>query len=191
MSRMKKHFFLAVIAAAAAMGALIPSSAKAAAVENVDIHVSVIGAKSLAVNTTYFDFGALSISASSVSAQAIQVTNTSTVFIETYTITGANAISDSNGTDWALAASTGPNQFALSAQFSDDPPADLDAAWADDALSLSPITCGTDVLGNGTPSDSGSAVMPGGLRQLWFRIKTPSAVSDNGPHTITLTLSVL
>ncbi len=58
-------------------------------------------------------------------------------------------------------------------------------------LSTGPTTCTDVILGNGTTEESGQDVMPTNERNLWFRIKTPSAVSDGDSHTVTVTVSVL
>ena len=165
---------------------------RAATSDNIDIHVSIAGTKSVFVTgTTTYDYGALSVDTSSVSVSSIQVQNNSPVFIETFTITGSNAISDTGGTDWTLAASTGTNQYALAGQFSDTRPADNDGAWASDDLSTSASTCSATDHGNGTEAEGGSNVGISAIRGLWFRLKTPGTVTDGDQHTITVTVSVL
>lgn len=164
----------------------------AATSDTIDIHVSISGNKSVVVTgTTFYNYGALAVNTSSVSATAITVQNDSTVFIETYTITGAHAISDTGGTNWTLAASTAANQYALGAQFSTARPADTNAAWTNDALTTGAQTCSGVNFGNGTDTEAGSNVSTGANRSLWFRMKTPSSVTDAGAHTVTVTVSVL
>ena len=168
------------------------SQVKAATSDTIDIHVSITGNKSVTITgTTYYDFGALAVNSSSVSATAITVTNNSTVFIETYTVTGADAISDTGGTNWALEAASGADDYALAAQFSTAPPADDDGAWAADSLSTGASTCSATAHGNGTEGEGGSNVEISGARSLWFRIKTPTSVTDSSQHNITNTVSVL
>ena len=80
----------------------------AATFQNIAIKVSIAGTKSvLVIGATTYNFGALNVAVSSVSASSFTVQNNSPVFIETYTVTGANAISTTGGTDWTIAASTG------------------------------------------------------------------------------------
>ena len=186
-----KSSYLWLIGAAMAF-ALFASPSKAQA-QNLDIHVSITATKSLSVNTTFYDFGGLPASSAAVSASSITVTNNSSVLIETYTIQGANAVSQSGGVDWTLAASTSTDQFALAAQFSNSTPANTTAAFTSDDMTSSPVTCSATVFGDGTVGESGSAVDPVTTpdRGLWFRLRTPSVVSDSSAHKITVVLAVL
>ena len=166
--------------------------AQAATSDDIDIHVKITGAKSVAVQgATTYDYGALAVNISSVSLSSITVRNDSGIFIETYTITGANATSDTGGTDWTLAATAGSDQYALAAQFSDNAPNDVDGDWSQDDLTTSAQTCTENKFGNGTEGEGGSNVPDGADRGLWFRIKTPTTVTDSDQHTVTLTVSVL
>src|SRR5882672_6548653 len=79
----------------------------------LDIRVSINASKSLSVNTTFYNFGALPISSTVVSASSITVTNDSGGLVETYTIQGASATPVGAGTNWVLAASGGQDQYAL------------------------------------------------------------------------------
>ena len=178
----------------AALGVIVViAPAKADDPHNLDIHVSINATKSLSVSSTFYNFGALSASVSSVTATAITVTNTSGVLIETYTVQGANAISDTAGTNWTLAASTGTDQYTLAAQFSNARPTDADGNWLLDSLTTSAQTCSASVFGNDTLNQSGTQVDPvtSTTRSLWFRIKTPGTVTDPSAHTATIVLAVL
>ena len=188
--KIDKWFTSRVLAAAILVAGLI-MPLRAATTDDVDIHVSISASKSLSVNTTFFDFGALDVRISSVSNGAIIVTNDSTALIETYTLMATDAISDSGGTDWTLASSTGPDQVVLEAQFSDARPSDSNPNWSQDSVSNGTTTCTDNIFGNGTASESGQEVMPAATRNLWFRIRTPSSVTNGGPHTMTVTISVL
>jgi len=187
-----KSSYLAIIGAAVLL-TLCASPAKAVLSQNIDIHVSITATKSLTVNTTFYNFGALNPSTGSVSASSITVTNASSVVIETYTVQGANAISDSGSGNWTLAASTGTDQYALAAEFSNAAPANTNAAFANSDLTASALTCSATAFGNGTVGESGSSVDPVTTpnRALWFRIRTPSIMTDKGAHTVTITLAVL
>ena len=174
--------------------ASLSADVQAATSDTIDINVSISGTKSVLVSgTTYYDFGALAVNTSSNSASAIVVQNNSTVFIETYTITGANAISDAAGTDWTLnsAGTQGGDQYGLGAQFGTARPDNVDGTWTDDYLDTAPITCNATILGNGTEAEGGSNVATSATRNLWFRMKTPTTVTDGGGHTTTVTVSVL
>ena len=87
-----KHVVLGGLFAVASLFAF-SSSVKAALTQSIDIKVSISATKSVAVNTTYYHYGALGVNTSSVSATAIVVTNDSAALVETYTLQGANAAS--------------------------------------------------------------------------------------------------
>ncbi len=169
--------------------AFAASPAHAVNPQSIDITVSINATKSLSVNTTTYAFGSMAVNISSVSTSSITVTNNSGSLIETYSLTGANALSV-GGTNWTLAASPGTDIYALAAQFSTAAPNDVDASWAADDLTTSAIVATQTVLGNGTLAQAGTAVVPGGVRGLWFRMKTPTVVSDATQRKATLTLAV-
>ena len=157
--------------------------------KNLDIHVSITASKSLSVDTTYYNFGALPISSTVVSASSITVTNDSGGLVETYTIQGASATAIGTGTDWVLAGSAGSDQYALAAQFSATF-GNLQAAWTSDDLTYNPVASTAEIFGNTTAGESGLSVASAGIRGLWFRIKTPTAVTDTVEHKATITLAV-
>jgi len=172
----------------------LPGSSFGSQSATVDISVSIQASKDLSVDTTYYNFGALDVNVTSNTATPLVVKNESTGLVETYTIKGSTALSDSAGTDWVLApstSSTGLNTFALAAQFSDSHPNNAESSWLQDDLNKdSAVMCTTDVLGDGSTGDEGANVNPGDTRKLWFRIKTPTTVTDGGPHTVKVVLSV-
>jgi hypothetical protein len=178
------------LAGAAFAVAAFVTPARADDPHNLDITVYISATKSLSVNATYYDFSAMSVNTSSVSVSSITVTNTSGALIETYTLQGANAASTGGGNTWTLAASPAANTYALAGQFSTAQPNNVDGDWSSDDLTTSAITATDTVLGNGTLAQAGASVMPGAVRGLWFRLKTPTAVSDTTQHKATLTLAV-
>jgi hypothetical protein len=160
----------------------------------LDIHVSISGSKSLSIDTTSYNFGALAVNTSSVSAAAVTVTNDSTALLETYTLQGANAVSTGGGTTWNIAASTGViDEYVLAGQFSASQPANTDTAWSSDSLTVGAIAATDTVLGNGTHAEAANAISPlsgSNDRKLWFRMITPLYVSDVTQRDATLTLAV-
>ena len=160
----------------------------------IDIKVSISATKSLSIGTTHYNFGALAVNTSSVSASAIAVTNDSGSLLETYTLQGANAASTGGGTTWNIAASTGViDEYVLAGQFSTAAPANDDTDWDNDALTTSAIPATDTVLGNGTHAQAGNGVSPlagSNTRNLWFRIITPLYVTDVTQRNATLTLAV-
>ena len=156
--------------------------------QNLDIRVSIAASKSLSVNTTYYNFGALPISSTVVSASSITVTNDSGGLVETYTLQGASATPVGAGTEWVLASSAGSDQYALAAQFSEV--GNIQSGWTSDDLNYNAVACTAEVFGNATAGESGLSVASAGVRGLWFRIKTPTAVTDTAEHKATITLAV-
>ena len=62
--------------------------------------------------------------------------------------------------------------------------------FGSDDLTTSAIVATSSVLGNGTAGQSGAAVVPAAVRGVWFRIKTPTVISDTTQRRATLTLAV-
>ena len=115
--------------------AVSKAPAYAASSAAIDIHVSINATKALTVGATAYNFGALSVNTSSVSATSILVTNTSGALQETYTLQGANATSSGGGTGWTLNTTTGTlDNYVLGAEFATTIPANLDSAWTTDLL---------------------------------------------------------
>lgn len=167
--------------------------AKAANPEYLDVKVSISATKSVSAGTTYYDFGGLNTSISSNSATALVITNDSGSLVETYTMLAGNAVSDTGGTNWTLAGSPGSDIYSLAAQFSTARPDNVGGTWASDDLTAGAQTCSATLFGNGTAGESGVDVSPTGgsnTRNLWFRIQTPTAVTDATSHTATITLAV-
>ena len=178
---------------------LAPSKASAVLISTVEIHVSINATKSvsLAASTTYYSFGAMALSSSSVSTSSITVTNDSGAYIETYMLQGGNAVSDTGGTNWTLATTTGTNQYALGAMFSDTIPADTQAVWpvGDATLYLTGVAqaCSTTQFGDGSAGDEGATVSPlagSRNRYLWFRMHTPGITSGTEGRTASVYISV-
>jgi hypothetical protein len=162
----------------------------------IDIKVSISATKSLSIGTTNYNYGTLGIGVSSVSASAIVVTNDSGGYIEDYSLQGANADIVGGGDVWNLAASTSAanDDYALAAQFGTARPNDVDADWANDALTTGAQNCtDDDTFGNTTAGQSCFQVSPltgSRNRNLWFRIKTPGAVNNLSQHLAVVTLGV-
>ncbi len=175
------------LAALAVIASVQP--AKAVTSQTLDIKVSISATKSLAVGATFYNYGPLAVAVSSVSS-AIAVENDSGALVETYTIQGANALSTGGGTTWTLAGSPGSDIYTLDAQFVSAQPNAADGSWTTDALTTSVIECTTTTLGGGNDSEDGAGVAPGSFRNLYFRLKTPTSVSDTTQRNTVVTLAV-
>ena len=173
--------------------AVFSSDANALTPQPLDIKVRVNVTKDLSVSATYYHFGTLSAAVSSNSATAIAVTNASGGLVQTYTIQGADAASEGVGTTWTLAGSPSTDTYTLQGQFASTRPDNVDGTWASDAMTTSAVACSDTQFGNGVIEESGSSVSPLAVakdRNLWFRIKTPTVVSDLTSHKATITLAV-
>lgn len=190
-----KHKIKIGLWAAFAMAAFVFLKAPAYASTNtvhLDIHVSINASKSLALGTTSYNFGALNVNTSSVSASAIVVTNDSGSLQETYTIQGANA---TGGNGWTLNSSTGTvDNYVFGVKFSSSTPApaNTDATWSTSLTSLSIVACSDTQFGDGVHGNAAYQVPPVGTttRNLWLRMITPLYVTDTVQKNITITLAV-
>jgi hypothetical protein len=158
---------------------------------SLDIHVSINASKSLTLGTTSYDFGALAVNTSSVSAAAIVVTNDSGSLQETYTLQGANA---TGGSGWTLNTTTGTaDNYVLGGMFSTAQPTNDPATWSSSLMTTSAVACSATQFGNGTAAESGLNVSPltaSKNRNFWLRMITPLYVTDTVQKNITITLAV-
>ena len=189
-----KHTTKKLWLALAALAVMILATDAKAAFPNptqaLDIRVSINAQKSLEVGTTWYNFGALPISSTVVSGSSIAVWNDSGGLVETYTLQASSAVAiGGGGTDWVLAGAGGQDTFALGAQFAASA-GTIQGAWTTDAMTYYATACTDEVFGNTTHAESGLTVGPAGMRYLWFRIQTPTAVTDTKYHLSTITLAV-
>ena len=161
---------------------------------HVDIHVSITATKSLAAGTTSYNFGALPVSSAAVAGSSITITNDSGSLIESYELNAGNAIAIGGGTNWTLAAAPNVDAYQLDAQFGNARPALADGGWTSDNLTSSVVPCSDDqTFGNNVSGESCFQVSPvGGSndRALWFRLKTPTAVTSSNEHIATVNIAV-
>src|SRR5437773_9321199 len=93
----------------ATLALLTPAKASAVLISTVEIHVSITASKSVSLqaSATYYAFGAMPLSSATVATSSITVTNVSGSFVDTHVLQGAAAVSDTAGTNWSLATTTG------------------------------------------------------------------------------------
>ena len=192
---MKRLARLAIAAGfVAAVGSLAQRANASTDTVHVDIHVSNTATKSLAAGTTSYDFGALPVSSAAVAGSSITITNDSGALVESYSLQGGNAISVGGGTNWTLAASPAVDTYQLDAQFGNARPALADGSWTSDNLTSSVGPCSDDqTFGNNVSGESCYQVSPVTNvrdRALWFRIKTPTAVTSPNEHIATVNIAV-
>ena len=161
---------------------------------HIDIHVSISASKSLQALTTYYDFGALPVSSTTVSASSITIRNDSGALVESYLLYAGDAISQGGGTNWTLAGSPSSDHYQLDAVFGSTQPALNDGNWTLGNLSYTPTNCSDDAhFGNNVSGESCYQISPLGSakdRQLWFRMKTPTAVTSPNEHIAVVNISV-
>jgi hypothetical protein len=182
-----KKFSLWLLASFAAVVVMNMPALASTDTVHLDIHVSINASKSLALGTTSYNFGAMSVNTSSVSASAIVVTNDSAALQETYTVQGANA---TGGNGWTLASSTGTiDQYVLGVQFASSQPSNDDTTWASSRTTVSAVACSNSQFAG----DQSCYQVPASgatTRNLWLRMITPLYVSDTVQKNATITLAV-
>jgi hypothetical protein len=150
------------------------------------VTVSISGSLSLSVNTTTYAFGSLGVDVGSIAASAIAVTNNSTAFRETYSLSAAATSAPDN---WNLSAAPGSNAFVLAATFSSGMPG---GSFADGnhRLTSSAQACNGTLFNGGTGQTDCSAVTIGTALNMWFEMVTPTQITGgSGPDTATVYIS--
>ena len=143
---------------------------------SVTVTVSISGSLSVSVNPNSYAFGALGVDVGSIAASAITVTNNSTAFRETY------SLSASNTADWTLAAAPASNTFVLAATFSSGAPGGSFVDVNHDLTGGSVACSATQFAGNQTCQQ----VNVGTALSMWFEIVTPTQTSATGTETSTV-----
>jgi len=143
---------------------------------SVAVSVTISGSLSVSVNPNTYSFGSLATNTGSIAASAITVTNNSTAFRETY------SLSASNTADWTLAGAQGSNQFVLAATFSSGMPGGS-FVDANHSLTGSSVACSaTQFAGNQVCQQ----VNVGTALSMWFEIVTPTQTSSSATETSTV-----
>ena len=131
-----------------------------------------------------YDFGTLPVSSSVITEASITVKNSSDGLVEDWYIRASDAYGVSQ--NWSLSSSPGVGAFELRAILNGNvKPSDSDFdVSADDLTNTNQAMTSTNFAGN----ETGEAVNPGETRGLWFRITTPTEVSETSQHTIWVTI---
>jgi hypothetical protein len=125
-------------------------------------------------------FGTVVAASTTVSTDSSHVVNDGNV-TETYSLSLANP-----GGWTAVQAAAGAEEYCLSAQFNSAKPAAGTFAYANHALSTTPVaSSGTKFAGDQT----GLSVLANGVRALWFKFEAPSSTSVTTQQTIVVTLT--
>ena len=164
--------------------------AEAASTATLTLTVTVAPSPSVWIGAANYDFGNMPASAVSISQSSVAVINNSEGLTEKYSIRASNARNDGNHskpTDWTLAATPAPDQYNLRAVFKATLPADGDFDGTNDDLDTAAITCDGTKFATGADQDGYDSIK-GKEEHLWFRINTPTSVTDTNQHTIFVTI---
>ena len=161
--------------------------------QDIAVKVTVTAELSVAVDRNVYNFGAQSTSVTTVSTQAITVTNDSTSAQESYKLNGTNT-SENN---WTLASAPALNTFELRAVFegtsdTDSPgEAGFDADVDDLATGAGVYCTATKFAVDASPDvQKGINVPTSGVRYLWFLLKTPTSISVGSGSEQTSTVTI-
>ena len=163
---------------------LLGAQSWAASKANITVTVSISGSLSLSLGATTYAFGSLGVDVGSIAASGITVTNNSTAFRETYSLSASNTTPDS----WTLASSQGSNQFVLAATFSSAMPG---GSFVDSShtLSTTAVVCGASG-GQFAGNQTGYQQSINAVSTLWFEIVTPTQITGGaGPDTSTVSIT--
>ncbi len=157
--------------------------------QDIAVKVTVTAVLSVSVDRNEYNFGSHSTSVTTVSTQAITVTNDSTSAQESYQLNGTN----SSPTNWTLASAPAMNTFELRAVFNTAQPAEGDFdADVDDLATGSGVYCTTAQFAvDGSPvAQQGINVDTSAVRYLWFLMKTPTFISVGSATEQTSTVTI-
>ena len=134
--------------------------------------------------TKTYNFGSnVPVNTSSITVASFTVKNNSSGLTEDWQIRASNAYG--TGVNWTLATSTTTDQYTLQALLNAaTKPSDSDFG-SNDYLSTSNTAMDTTHFAG---SENGESVASGETRGLWFRIVTPSEVTDTSQKTIYVTV---
>jgi len=134
--------------------------------------------------TQTYDFGSnIGVNGSSVTVASFTVKNNSSGLTEDWQIRASNAYG--TGVNWTLSTSVGTDQYTLQALLNGETQPSHGDFGADDYLNTTNTAMdGTHFAG----SETGANVGSGDTRGLWFRIQTPSEVTDTSQKTIYVTV---
>ena len=135
--------------------------------------------------TQTYDFGSnIGVNGSSVTVASFTVKNNSSGLTEDWQIRASNAYG-TGAVDWTLDTSPGTDHYTLQALLNaDTQPSHTDFGDNDYLSTTNTAMDGTHFAG----SETGESVPSKATRGLWFRIQTPSEVTDTSQKTIYVTV---
>lgn len=135
--------------------------------------------------TQTYDFGSnIGVSGSSVTVASFTVKNNSSGLTEDWQIRASNAYG--TGVNWTLSTSVGTDQYTLQALLNGETqPSHSDFGGYDFLYSTNTVMDSTNHF---VGTEDGDNVASGETKGLWFRIQTPSEVTDTSQKTIYVTV---
>ncbi|MBI2070237.1 MAG: hypothetical protein HYT79_06500 [Elusimicrobia bacterium] len=188
-SKMKKG----VIVFASFAFLIAHSPALEAASKNIAIHVRVAPAISLAVPTTYYDFGDMAVSSTAVAISSLAVVNDSSGRTQDYRINVSTySTGPSSQVNWLLGSLPAPDFFQLCWQVTLDgavrPPADTSGNCTTNGWIIFDTDAGTSQPAS-APGGLADGVISNAIRNLWFQIRTPTSTSYDEYQTMSITVT--
>jgi len=168
---------------------MLAGVAKADSPKYFNLTVTCEPALSVWVGASTYGFGSVGANTASLATTSLAVINDSDGRTEKYSVAASDAQHKPGAAtpkNWDLADTAAADVYTLSAKFNTVQPADFEGGNFE--LTNAAITCnGTLLAGDQTGNDIAADTQ----NDLWFRIKTPTTVTDIEEHTIYVTITAL
>ena len=188
---MSKRILLGVLVGMMVMSGVAKAATETGETVSIEITVTCAPSASVWIGDNTYAFGNLGANTASVAATSIAVDNNSAGLTEKYALRASDARNNgvaSTPTDWNLVVlgSEAGDAYSLCARFNATRPVDGDFGVNDDLANDNQNCDGTLFGAGGYNKASTDAPEP-----LWFRIKTPTSVTDTQQHTVFVTVVAL
>ncbi|MBI4668302.1 MAG: hypothetical protein HY747_03810 [Elusimicrobia bacterium] len=193
MSRERKSAVMSALSVAVITA--LPQAWLLAAAKNISIHIRVAPGISLAVPTTYYDFGDLNVSSMVVAVSSLTVVNDSSGRTQDYLINVSTYSAGADGLpNWTIGSNPGPDIFQLCWRFNmpgesrPEPDGGVVCDVSEGGWNLFDGDAGASQSGS-TNGGFADDVISLAIRHLWFQIRTPSSTSFDTYQTISITVT--
>ncbi len=172
------------LVAAIAVGAGIVGRADALSEASLHLRVTVAPALSMTLNKGDYDFGNMPVNTTSISTSAIVMSNNSAGRTEDFRVSAATT------TSWTISeTAVGVDTYMMRVMIQSTAP--LAGDFEARASTLGTNNVNLTVNNSSHTSLSGNNVASGGVRNLWFYIKTPTETAISGEQTLSVTVTAL
>lgn len=190
--KMSKRILVGALVGMMMMSGVAMAATESATTVSIEITVTCAPAASVWIGNNTYAFGSLGANTPSVAMTSIAVDNNSSGLTEKYALRASDARNNgahATPTDWNLVAKNAESSdaYSLCARFNATRPADGDFAAANGDLANDNQNCNNTLFGAGGYNKA-STDAP---EHLWFRIKTPTSVTDTQVHTVFVTIVAL